>query len=495
MKKSILLLPVLFFMLFSCNDATDIIQENELPEEEAFVTIDHLRSGLNGVYSAYGPDFPGDAIAFNDLFTDNMRIGPRNNGQGSEEYNFLIQPNSDLPTVMWSNRYATINRINRVLRAYERLYDTFSEEDKQFADHIKGNLLAMRALCHLDLFQYFTVDYKNPAGLSVIKMDFVPENPLQVFPRNTTAEILELIKDDLATSLTFLNNTPGNADIATYNTVFYLRPIAVNFMQCKVALLEGDYTTAQTLATAILATPGFGLSPRNVYPQMFTDANPGESIFKLSRLATNNSISALFYFNSNASGGTDPYLIASKQLFDLFPVTANPANLAIGDIRKSVIFDTSFDEATDFYPIRKYKATTDGPTISDVKLFRASEIKLILAECKARNNDLLGAAEEVLALKTARIAPTPSSPVYGTLNAALTDILLERRKEFAFEGHRYLDLKRIGAEINVGIDRLPEDAFTFNAPTTLSAGDYRFTMPIPTVEISANPTIVQNPNY
>lgn len=162
MKKSILLLPLLFLMLFtSCNDAYDIIQENEMPEEDAYVTIVHLRSGLNGVYAAYGPDFGGDAIAFNDLFTDNMKKGSNNFGQGSEEYNFLIQPNSDLPTAMWSNRYSTINRVNRVLRAYDRLYPTFNEEEKRSADHIKGNLLAMRALCHFDLFQYFTVDYKN----------------------------------------------------------------------------------------------------------------------------------------------------------------------------------------------------------------------------------------------------------------------------------------------------------------------------------------------
>ncbi|PZQ82334.1 MAG: RagB/SusD family nutrient uptake outer membrane protein, partial [Flavobacterium johnsoniae] len=86
-------------------------------------------------------------------------------------------------------------------------------------------------------------------------------------------------------------------------------------------------------------------------------------------------------------------------------------------------------------------------------------------------------------------------PTYPNLNEALTDILLERRKELAFEGHRYLDIKRIGNEINVGINRLADDAFTFSAPTSLPASDYRFTLPIPRSEISANPTIVQNPNY
>lgn len=72
---------------------------------------------------------------------------------------------------------------------------------------------------------------------------------------------------------------------------------------------------------------------------------------------------------------------------------------------------------------------------------------------------------------------------------------MDRRKEFAFEGHRYLDIKRIGNEINVGVNRLAYDALSFSAPLALPASDYRFTLPIPRSELSANPTITQNPNY
>lgn len=502
MKKSILLLPIFFLMLFSCSDAYDIIQDNELPEEEAYVTIGHLRSGLNGVYSAYGPDFGGDAIAFNDLFTDNIRRGGSNNGQGAEEYGFLMQPNSDMPDAVWNNRYATINRVNRVLRAYERLYPTFSVADKRAADHIKGNLLAVRALCHFDLFQYFTVDYKNASAPCVIKMDFVPNSPFDVFPRNTVGEIRDFIKKDLTDSRALLDGAlalrPGEtaipAAIATYNTVFYLRPIAVDFIRCKLALLEGDYPTAESLATTLLGTTP--LANRAAYLQMYGTADaPGESIFKVSRVINNNSILNLFYFNTNSTGPIDPYLTASRQLYDLFPA-ANSTNNP--DVRRVVIFGgtlTPENLAADNFPIRKYVGSGDGPTINDVKLFRASDLKLIVAECKARNSDYLGAATAVKELRDIRISTTNPLPTYANLNAALTDILLERRKEFAFEGHRYLDLKRIGGEINVGINRLPADAFSFNAPTSLAAGDYRFTLPIPTSEISANPTIVQNPNY
>lgn len=492
-------------MLFSCSDAYDIIQDNELPEEEAYVTVAHLRTGLNGAYGAYGPDFGGDAIAFNDLFTDNIRRGGSNNGQGAEEYNFLMQPNSDMPTAVWSNRYATINRVNRVLRAYDRLFPTFNAADQRSAKHIKGNLLALRALCHLDLFQYFTVDYKNLSAPSVIKMDFVPSSPLDVYPRNTVGEILAFIKQDLTDSKTFLNEglqlvageTALPAGVTSYNNFFYLRPMAVDFIRCKVALLEGDYPTAETMATTLLTTTGVpALANRNTYIQMYGNGDAvGECIFKLSRVLNNNSILNLFYFNTNSTGPIDPYLTVSQQLFSLFPTLNTAAN---PDVRRVVLFGnvvTPENLLSHNYPLRKYVGSTDGPTINDVKLFRVSELKLIIAECKARNSDYFGAATAVKELRDARITGTNVLPTYTNLNDALADILLERRKEFAFEGHRYLDLKRIGGEINVGINRLSEDAFTFNAPTSLAAGDYRFTLPIPTIEISANPTIVQNPNY
>lgn len=494
MKKSILLLPIFFLMLFSCSDAYDIRQDNEVEDPEAFTTIQHLVSGLNGAYAAYGPDFGGDAIIFNDLFTDNIRKGKSNNGQGSEEYNFLMQPNSDMPESVWGNRYATINRINRVLRAYDRLYPNFTAVEKRRADHAKGNLLALRALCHFDLFQYFTVDYKNAASPSIIKMDFVPASTFDVFPRNTVGEITAFIKQDLTDAKALITTAiaplfPGEqlpADLAAYNTVMYLRPVAIDFIRCKLALLEGDYPTAQTMATTLMAAAP--LSNRTVYAQMYgvTDA-PGECIFKLSRVLRNNQIASLYYFNYNDNGTPiDPLFYGSIQLYNLY---------ATADIRKTVIFGGSNDLGRGELPITKYMGSNDGDGINDVKLFRASEVKLILAECKARNTDFLGAATDIQQLRAQRITGANPVPTYANLNAALTDILNERRKEFAFEGHRYLDIKRIGSEINVGINRLADDAFSFSAPTALPASDYRFTLPIPRSEISANPTIAQNPNY
>src|SRR5690606_31338453 len=88
-------------------------------------------------------------------------------------------------------------------------------------------------------------------------------------------------------------------------------------------------------------------------------------------------------------------------------------------------------------------------------------------------------------------------PVYTSQAQAYADILKERRAELAFEGHRYVDLRRLGAKAGVSIDRssLDDGGAGLNAPLTLLIGDYRWTFPIPAAEIAGNATIVQNPNY
>lgn len=468
---------LLLTLVFSCNDATDINQEGIIYEEDGFTTLRDLKTGLNGAYAAYGPDFGGDAIYFNDIFTDNVRRGESNTGGGSTEYNFILQPNSDTPSQIWGNRYAAINRINRSLAAYDRLYEGFTADEKVEADHVKANLLSLRALCHLDLFEYFTPNYQDPAGLSVIKMDFVPLDYKEVYPRNTVSEILDFINADLNTSLALFN-----PDATEYVGTFYLSSVAVNFMKCKVALLRGDYPTAQTLAQSVINDSGLVLSPKTVYAAMFKDTAEGEAFFILSRLSVDNGIVSNYYFNT---GPSDAIFEGSRQLYDLYQST---------DVRRDVNF-RNVNPSANYFPIGKYAGSADGSFINDIKLFRLSEVKLILAECKARNNNLSGAATDVKQLREVRISPAAPLPSYADLNAALTDILLERRKEFPFEGHRYLDIKRIGREINQGVNRLSTDAASFSAPVALPASDYRFTLPIPQSEVFANPTVQQNPEY
>lgn len=242
-------LLALFLGFVSCDDATDITQESEQDEEVAYQTVDDLQSGLSGVYAAYLPDSgtngSGDVIVFNALFTDNIKRGLNSSGQGNQEYNFILQPGTDFPNRIWSNRYAVINFSNRLLRAWERVVQTVTDENELTrANHIKGQAIALRALCHFDLLQYFSPDYQDDDAPGVIIMDFVPEVN-ETFQRSTTGEVFEFIKNDL--------NEADQLLLGFVNRPYFVDRNVVKAIRTRVALCEGDYETARTLSTELVA--------------------------------------------------------------------------------------------------------------------------------------------------------------------------------------------------------------------------------------------------
>lgn len=68
--------------------------------------------------------------------------------------------------------------------------------------------------------------------------------------------------------------------------------------------------------------------------------------------------------------------------------------------------------------------------------------------------------------------------------ALLEEILLERFKEFAFEGHRFFDLKRYGRPI---VKTTPNVRVDFD--------DFRILPPIPQREVDGNSNLNQNRGY
>lgn len=65
----------------------------------------------------------------------------------------------------------------------------------------------------------------------------------------------------------------------------------------------------------------------------------------------------------------------------------------------------------------------------------------------------------------------------------LDQILLERRRELCYEGHRFFDMRRLGKDISKPI-----------IGKTLEQGNHRWLMPIPLAELQANPVIANQQN-
>jgi hypothetical protein len=103
------------------------------------------------------------------------------------------------------------------------------------------------------------------------------------------------------------------------------------------------------------------------------------------------------------------------------------------------------------------------------------EMYLIRAECYARANNVNLALNDLNKLMMNRWTGSFTPYVTGNSADALTAILTARRKELAFRGLRWTDLRRFNKEGINGILIRMVDGITY----TLPAGDPRYVLPIP----------------
>ncbi len=487
--KNIFLAIGSLLLVSSCNDALDIVQPGEIYRADAFKTVTDLRNYLNGdIYSRVNNT---EEIGFTTVFTDECGIGPSNGGQDKELHRFQLNANSDEPAGLWSTHYTVINRVNRLLE-FADLVVTTTPADIAAKNAVLAEARALRAYSYIQLVSFFSVDPSNPNALGVILSTTPDRYDLFIDrPRVSNQLIYNLIESDFQFAETNLAST------ATVYTRVTQKFIAA--ARARMYLYRKDYVKAKQYAT--LATGA--LSTANTYNSMWGDAAQGECIFAVSRPSggTWSNIASTWYFNiTSATGGA--FLDMGRNLFNLYNQFPNDVRTAIwidasAQINPNYAADINY-VSNDILPINKYPGKAAQPLRNDLKIFRNSEMVLILAECEVASSNLTAAATLVRSIRTARAfaAPAPALPVYANAQAAWADILLERRKELAFEGHRYLDIKRLAALAgNQGITRDNTDDDIPNQPLTLSLSDYRWTLPIPQQEIAGNVNIQQNPGY
>ncbi len=496
MKKIKILFTIALALVLtaSCDDAINIIQDGELPMD--LKTEADLEQYLKGqIY--INLDVSND-IAFTSVFTDEVSIGVDNGGQDVGLHRFFLNQSDGYAAGIWINNYTVINGVNRLLDQAVKIPETPKSKS------ILAEARVLRAFSYFQLLSYFSTDMSNDSALGVMLLDFVPELNTKL-PRVSNGEIYALIESDLE----FANENFVDLPVANANRYKYVNKDMINALYARMFLYRKKYDLAKEYALKVKNESGLTLTivkdtpvnaTNNPYKRMWADTQRGEVIFALSRPqeGTWGNIASAFYFNTtNATGGA--YLEMGRNLFNL--LNSIPGDKRVSefvDITKVLDpdYDTRVDYiAKDIIPINKYPGKGSQPLRNDLKIFRLSEIYFILAECAIAENDLSTAASYIGDVKTARNDNPVATPVYATPTAAYAGLIDERRLELCFEGFRYLDLKRLGNLAGRAIDRNPTDDQIKSLPTTLSNGDYRFTLPIPQSEVSGNPTIQQNPGY
>tara|TARA_B100001093_G_scaffold61350_1_gene51641 strand:+ start:2815 stop:4206 length:1392 start_codon:yes stop_codon:yes gene_type:complete len=456
----------LFFvgLLFtSCEDAYNVEPDDEILESNAITSVADLEKAAIGLYGTVSGT---NLIAYSSRFTDDLRLPADNRGQGVQDHTWDINSGSNSPTGIWFNLYNVINRANRILNIIDGIPAQTTSEELQ-KDRIKAECLGLRALSHFDLLRSFGVSYDGDSSeLGVPNIDYVVV--LQQPSRNTVAENYNFINADINAALGLLDVSYTDNTRLTVN--------ALNALQARVALYQGDYATAISAASQVISN--VPLATATEYPDIWTDASENEVVFKLKRTTGDGAVGTLF----QDTNGDVFFSMSNDLLFRLLATSA-------ADPRFGVCLDLA--TATIAVPtIGKYLGTAANFGLNDIKVFRTSEMVCIRSEAYARIGELALSSADMNLLGVNRGYLGDGS--FATTAEALSIIEDVRRIELAFEGHRYYDMRRYGKSI----DRTPtDDCGAASGACQLPATDHRWVMPIPQDEIFANDNITQNPGY
>ena len=523
MKKylSYLLIASSIFIVSCDEDLTETFAPGQLTEDIAIQTSTDLSRLLN---SGYNILTNREAAVFTSVFTDEATKGFNSGGQGiSAEIVFNIFPSSGAPTSIWQSNYFALARINRVIdRSYTIVGTT--PADQQLINRLRAEALILRAYAHLNILAYFSPDTKDNNALAGVLADRVistAETPM----RTTNQAFYTLIHADLDAALAILaTNT------ATAPTVSQANKNFAGGLKARAYAYKGDYTNAEVWANNVINTSNVTLANPSQYRLVFwSDAEPAnvEVLFRLKRTVQQNTQGSNLHngwCSIRPSVAGSPFYEISRSLHNLLNPTSLPAaSIAanISDVRASTIIAPSSLISANYQAeanyldadrlvLHKHGGVLSGSTTAatsatnafnnDHKVMRISEMYLIKAECRAAANDLPGTALAIDAIRDARYGSNQTAPSYATQTAAWKGVLDERRLELAFEGHRFIDIKRLGVLAGIsGLDRDPMDYNGLNIPggdpANLPLNSYKWALPIPQSEINANGGIQQNFGY
>ncbi|GAA4795225.1 RagB/SusD family nutrient uptake outer membrane protein [Olivibacter ginsenosidimutans] len=460
--RKIFLLGFLGFLVSACSkNFLDQKPYTSVTPEDALDDASDIAIALNGAYadlrdvSLYGRTLP----VFGDLYADNAFTSIKNSGKYVAFDNYTVFANNGDFSGIWNMSYNTILRVNNIINA---------PVDDESVRSDKGEAYALRALMYFNLVRIFARPYtESPQALGIpIVLTY---DPALKPARNTVAEVYEQILADLDQAISREPVYHGSARISLY---------AAKALQAKVWLYMGDFEKALAVANDVINNSGFQLVAKDELLSYWADGTyhgadvKKETLFEVDADEVSNiSFNELAcIYNQNSAGD----LLANETLYGLYSAT---------DVRRGLFKEGAREQGEpNAVLVQKYKNYTGN--FDNKKVLRFSEMYLIAAECNTR----LGKDEQAKAVLSTWMAERdPAFTTAASGDELLELIIQERRKEFAFEGDRFLDLNRLQLDLHRKGGNYAVKDLVFS--------DYRRIAPIPKAEMDANGNMKQNPDY
>lgn len=462
MKKILVLASLATLLMTSCGDSFfDLEPASSVTIDKVYKTASDYNVAVIGCYAKLQSqvNFYTECCEYR---SDNLSLGAPTAGT-QDRYDidhFTEKPSNGILSSYWANFNNNVYRCNLLLDQIDGA--NFAENLKK---QYKGEAMFIRALNYFNMYRIW-------GGVPATKHVVSAAEALKV-ARYSDEQMFDLIAGDLKEIVdnNYLPETYSSADMGRATSG------AAKALLGKVYLTFHKWTEAKDILSQLIGK--------------YQLVNPIAQVFNVDN-KNNNEIIFAVHFNKEIEGEGHSYWYNLTNASDDTNQTSSLLNtFPTGDDRKDLITYVQVEKnvrlMNKFYDTKSPTFKTVG---NDQILLRYADVLLMYAE--ALNEIQYDASEGSLALKYLNAVRQRAGISNLTVKQLPTQekfrkgILVERQREFPYEGQRWFDLVRMGFAKSV------------MAENGVEIKDYQLLFPIPQQEIEKvgdKSILWQNPGY
>lgn len=462
MKKILVLASLATLLMTSCGDSFfDLEPASSVTIDKVYKTASDYNVAVIGCYAKLQSqvNFYTECCEYR---SDNLSLGAPTAGT-QDRYDidhFTEKPSNGILSSYWANFNNNVYRCNLLLDQIDGA--NFAENLKK---QYKGEAMFIRALNYFNMYRIW-------GGVPATKHVVSAAEALKV-ARYSDEQMFDLIAGDLKEIVdnNYLPETYSSADMGRATSG------AAKALLGKVYLTFHKWTEAKDILSQLIGK--------------YQLVSPIAQVFNVDN-KNNNEIIFAVHFNKEIEGEGHSYWYNLTNASDDTNQTSSLLNtFPTGDDRKDLITYVQVEKnvrlMNKFYDTKSSTFKTVG---NDQILLRYADVLLMYAE--ALNEIQYDASEGSLALKYLNAVRQRAGISNLTVKQLPTQekfrkgILVERQREFPYEGQRWFDLVRMGFAKSV------------MAENGVEIKDYQLLFPIPQQEIEKvgdKSILWQNPGY
>ncbi|MCT4586809.1 MAG: RagB/SusD family nutrient uptake outer membrane protein [Carboxylicivirga sp.] len=383
----------------------------------------------------------------------------------------------------WKQNYAFTGQLNYIIDNITEVEDDIEIsqiENDAIRDYVKGEALVWRAWTLYNILQFYSPYKNNELGI-VLNMTHYVDPINAVLKRSSQLACYKQILSDCNTALELLQRTPTTDWNVLYESEFIYGMMANVFMYKAMsgAAETNDWSNAEKYANLAIGNRELSADPSSLRRMFDMQTVPYEK-YHSSQFTRRIVKTTPDFIEFSVQG------YVGNNMYSGMIVPGLESLYKENDIRKSIYF---FKHTAGLMNNKYNMYGLGDPGQGGIVVpFRLAENILIKAEALCRQNKDSEASEVLNYFKEKRYTSYDVAETPANHDGLLEEILLQRRLEFFHEGDiRWLDMKRLGLELDrgkiAGID------------IKLEANDYRYTWPIPLLEMDSRHDVVQNPGW